>query len=81
MGETKRTETRPGERTFTYKGITKRLSGWARELKVHRSTIATRFEWGWTPEEIMETPIRKIAARYKKEEEKPVIVLNASVKL
>lgn len=75
--ETKRTKW--GERTITYRGITKRLSVWAAELNIKRTTLATRLDWGWTAEEIIETPVRKIAPR-KKKDEGPVIVLNASVK-
>lgn len=78
MGEIKE-RTKWGERTITYKGITKRISEWAKELNISRTTLATRLEGGWPHEEIIEKPIRKIAPRVKKEEP-PVIVLNASVK-
>lgn len=42
---------------LTYKGETKVLKDWARMLKTDGQVLKRRIEKGWTPEQIIETPI------------------------
>lgn len=48
---------RRNSRYLTYKGKTMILADWARELGTSRQTIRNRLEAGWTPKQIVETPI------------------------
>lgn len=44
-------------RYLTYKGRTMIIADWAREIGTSRQTIRHRCEAGWTPEQIIETPV------------------------
>lgn len=55
--------------TLTYKGETKCLSEWAKEIGVCHETLRGRYKAGWTPEEIIETPIgARNSGRFKKKD-------------
>lgn len=51
----------------TYKGQTKTVGQWAREMKVNASSLHNRIRRGWPIERAMETPIKK---HYKNEEKR-----------
>lgn len=50
---------------LTYKGETRSLQQWADELGVKRSALLKRVRLGWTPEEIIETPIDNSTTHFK----------------
>lgn len=43
---------------LTYRGETKSLAEWCRQLGLRRLSIAARLAKGWTPERALSTPIR-----------------------
>ena len=45
-------------RLLTYKGQTKTIAQWARELHINRSTLDSRLERGWSVDKTIGTPRR-----------------------
>ena len=48
---------RRSSRHLTYKGKTQSVAEWARETGIHRQTIRTRLEWGYSIERALTAPI------------------------
>lgn len=50
--------------TITHDGITDTISGWAKRTGLPASAIRSRLEYGWAPQRILTTPVRKRASRH-----------------
>lgn len=50
---------------ITYKGETKTLAQWAKELNIKEGTIRSRIRYGWSIDKIFETPINNNAVNRK----------------
>lgn len=44
---------------ITYKGETKSASEWGREFNLSHATVISRLRRGWTPEQVLETPLQE----------------------
>lgn len=56
---------RSNNHLITYKGETKTLAQWAKELNIKESTIRSRIRYGWSIDKIFETPINNNAVNRK----------------
>lgn len=56
---TQQANNRRNTRWITYKGVTRSITEWCRELKLNEFTIKSRYRRGITPPEIFEKPIIK----------------------
>ena len=56
------------QKQYTYKKKTKCVGEWCELLKMPTSTFYNRIKRGWSIDEIIETPIRKINGTFVKDE-------------
>lgn len=51
---------RKNARLLTLRGLTKSLSEWAKDYRIHKATILQRINSGWSVEDAIETPVGQI---------------------
>ena len=56
---------------YTYKGKTKNITDWAKEIGIKRSTLEGRLRYGWTIKRAVETPVIP-----RKKKAKKVLILS-----